>query len=330
MAVKQAPPEPGQRIVQALRLQATPPVYVTVIPGRWLLDHTTPSWRLKDPIKGFQRIVNQARAKQIARTVLDEERTFPNAITLATNIKDFKASDDGEGLILPKKTKFLVVDGQHRLWAQTFSDVDSHYACIVHLNKTEKEMAELFLEINDNQRRVPASLRWDLVRLVRPEGDEAGVTAAELVYELATRTDSPFYYAIDLTGEQKDVSIKQGSLAPEIKTLVGRVNKQLEPTFEEYATLLIRFFSAVRSLNPQGWGDPGTTYYKAKVLRALIRVLTDIVIKEEALESLTAMSLLKDLKKIKPASLNDDVIRAAQGAAGVTDLYQVMKDQVFA
>ena len=65
-------------------------------------------------------------------------------------------------------------------------------------------------------------------------------------------------------------------------------------------------------------------------MRALIRVLADIVIKELELESLTAMFLLKALKKIKPSSLNDDVIRAAQGAAGVTDLYQVMRDQVFA
>ena len=111
---------------------------------------------------------------------------------------------------------------------------------------------------------------------------------------------------------------------------MGRVNKQLEPTFEEYAGLLIRFFSAVKSLNTQGWGDPSSTYYKAKVLRASFGRLTDMVIREQALDSLTAMSLLKDLKKIKPASLNDDVIRKAQGTAGVTDLYQVMKDQVFA
>ena len=103
------------------------------------------------------------------------------------------------------------MDGQHRLWAQRFSNKDAQYACIIHLNKTEKEMAELFLEINDNQRRVPSSLRWDLVRLVKPEGDEAAIMASELVLALVERQDSPFYIAIDLTGEQKDVSIKQGS-----------------------------------------------------------------------------------------------------------------------
>ena len=176
-----------QQKAHAILLQESPPVYVTVLSGQWLLKHTTPSWRSKDPKKGFQRIVREDRARQIARTVLDQGRTFPNAITLATNLKNFKR--EGDQIFIPTKVKFLVVDGQHRLWARTFSERDCQYACIVHLSKTEKEMAYLFLEINDNQRRVPSSLRWDLVRLVRPAGDEAAITASELVYELATRKE---------------------------------------------------------------------------------------------------------------------------------------------
>ena len=312
----------------ALQLQDSPPVYVIVISGRWLLEHTTPSWRLKDPMKGFQRIVKEDRARQIARTILDRGRAFPNAITLATDAREFKRSDDQ--IMIPDKAKFLVVDGQHRLWAQKFSEKDGQYACIIHLNKSEKEMAELFLEINENQRRVPSSLRWDLVRLVRPEGDEAAVTASEIVYALVDREDSPFHISIDLTGEQKDLSIKQGSLAPEIKTLVGRAKKVHNPTFDDYVSLLIRFFSAVRSLNPGGWGDPSSTYYKARVLRALIRVLTDLVLNAESLDQLTALFLLEELRKIDPSTLSDEKIRASQGSAGVIDLYEAMKKQVFA
>jgi len=321
---KQNPSKTAAETAPALQLQTSPPVYVIVISGRWLLKHTTPSWRIKDPIKGFQRIVNEDRAKQIARTVLDRDRAFPNAITLATDVKEFNTSDTD--LVFPESAKFLVVDGQHRLWAQNFSDKDGQYACIIHLNKSEQEMAELFLEINENQRRVPSSLRWDLVRLVRP----AAVTAAELVYELANREDSPFYISIDLTGEKKDISVKQGSLAPEIKTLVSRVKKVHDPTFEEYISLLIRFFSAIRSLNPQGWGDPSSTYYKARVLRALLRVLTDIVLGAKSLESLSAAVFLRHLKKIDPTTLSEQRVRAAQGAAGVIDLYREMKNQVFA
>jgi DGQHR domain-containing protein len=325
---------PKQKVVTpeetapALQLQSSPPVYVAVIAGSWLLKHTTPSWRIHDPIKGFQRIVNEDRAKQIARTVLDRDRAFPNAITLATNVKDFKHVNGH--IILPERAKFLVVDGQHRLWAQRFSKKEGQYACIIHFNKTEQEMAELFLEINDNQRRVPSSLRWDLVRLVRPQGDEAAVTAAELVFALSTREDSPFYISIDLTGEQKDVSIKQGSLAPEIKTLVARIKKIHDPTFDQYSSLLVRFFSAVRSLNPQGWGDPNSTYYKARVLRALVRVLADLTADARSLDVLTADYLLQKLQKIDPATLSEERVRAAQGAAGVIDLYREMKNQVFA
>src|SRR5260370_16969713 len=118
------------KIAPALQLQTSPPVYVIVVSGEWLLKHTTPSWRIKDPIKGFQRIVNEARARQIARTVLDQERAFPNAITLATDTKDFKRS--GNDIVLPSKSKFLVVDGQHRLWAPRFPHNDDHYYSIFH------------------------------------------------------------------------------------------------------------------------------------------------------------------------------------------------------
>lgn len=279
-------------------------------------------------MKGFQRIVKEDRARQIARTILDRERAFPNAITLATDISDFKKTDGN--FAIPDRIKFLVVDGQHRLWAQKFSQKDGQYCCIIHLKETEKEMAELFLEINENQRRVPSSLRWDLVRLVRPAGDEAAITAAELVFALAEREDSPFHISIDLTGEQKELTIKQGSLAPEIKMLVSRGKKIHDPTFDDYLNLLIRFFSAVRSLNPQGWGDPKSTYYQARVLRALIRVLTDMVMKAGSLEKLTALYLLEKLKKIDPDTLSKETLRASQGSAGVTDLYQAIKDQVLA
>ena len=113
--------------VRGIQLQESPPVYVTVISGMWLVKHTTPSWRATDPEKGFQRIVKEARAKEIAYTVLDRGRTFPNAITLATNLKDLKRAGDRLA-DPPARTKFLVVDGQHRLWAQTYSKRDGQCA----------------------------------------------------------------------------------------------------------------------------------------------------------------------------------------------------------
>ena len=313
-------------------LKREPDVYATALPGRWLLDHSTPSWRSQDPQKGFQRIVKKDRARQIARTVLDTHRTFPNAIVLATNLKRFKVSDQNE-LRLPAKVKFLVVDGQHRLWAQMYSKVQGTYPCVIHMGRSEQEMAKLFLEINDNQRRVPSSLRWDLYRLVRPD-DQSKVMTVDIVYELATRKDSPFYsvgtdpVTIDLTGENPGLTIRQGSLAPEIRKIVNKHTKKIGGSFEDYLDLFIRFFAAIRSLDPSGWGRPESTFFKARVLRALLRVLSDLIEHEGKLDSLSTLKLRQQLSRIDVNELTQDRVRKVQGSAGVQDLYQLMLRQV--
>lgn len=314
--------------VAGILLHESPDVYLTALPGRWLLDHATPSWRLQDPQRGFQRMVKNERAKEIARTVLEPNRTFPNAITLATTVKSFRGQEGH--LVLPQKTKFLVVDGQHRLWAQHFSTVEALYPCVIHMSRTEEDMAALFLEINDNQRRVPSSLRWDLVRLVRNE-DHSMVLTSDVVLELATRPDSPFYsVGIDLTGERKEITIKQGSLAPEIKTLVSRqLKKKVEADLEDYVGLLIRFFVAIRALDPEGWGNPQSPFFKARVLRALIRVLSDIL-EKTPMQDLSAETLRQQFSRIDRSKLSEEEVRKVQGSAGVQDLYMLMKSQVLA
>jgi DGQHR domain-containing protein len=319
----------GALSVPVIVLSEKPAVYMTALPGPWLLSHSTPSWRIDDPQKGFQRIVKAERAREIARTVLETRRPFPNAIMLATDAPSFK-SRDGE-IELPGTSKFLVVDGQHRLWAQKFSKVSGVYPCVIHMDRSEKEMAELFLEINDNQRRVPSSLRWDLVRLVRKD-DQATILTVDIVFELATRRESPFErVGIDLTGEKSSVTIKQGSLAPEIKTLVARQLKKnrAEAELEDLVDLLIRFFVAIRSLDPDGWGDPKSTFFKARVLRALLRVLSDMLMRSKSVEDLTTEGIRARLERIDRATLSEEEVRRAQGSAGVRDLYVQMRDQVF-
>ena len=189
-------------------------------------------------------------------------------------------------------------------------------------------MAALFLEINDNQRRVPSSLRWDLVRLVRSE-DQSTAMTADIVYELATRPESPFNsVGIDLTGEKPSLTIKQGSLAPEIKKLVSKHLKKTGAEFEDYLALLIRFFVAIRSLDPEGWGNSSSTFFKARVLRALLRVLSDMLSKT-AINGLTTERIREQLARIDKDTLSDSEVRRMQGSAGVQDLYTLMHKQVF-
>ncbi len=314
--------------VPAILLQEQPPIYSAIIPGRWLLNHSTPSWRIKNPARGFQRIVKSERANEMAIAVLNQGRAFPNSIVLATNHTNFPF--DHCKLTLPSKSKFLIVDGQHRLWAQKFADQESKYSCVMHLGLSVVQMAQLFLEINDNQKRVPSSLRWDLVRLVRPDDDPNGIMASELVYELATNESSPLFQRIDLTGEQGEIELKQASIAPEIKSLLStRKANFKELDFDRHFEYLTRFLAAIRAADPQGWKSGDTPLIKARVLRALLRTIPDFSTNlKQPPDQIQTSVYASYVAKIDRNSLAADQIRALQGSAGIIQIYNFLKSQM--
>jgi DGQHR domain-containing protein len=312
-----------------LVLQDDPPIFVACIPGRWLLQRVTPAWRIKDPVKGFQRSVSERRAREIAAAVLDQGRTFPNAIVLATDATTLVFADGH--LSVASAVHFLVVDGQHRLYSQHFSDFDATYACMVHSGLSEERMAELFVEINDNQKRVPASLRWDLVRLVRPEDDPAGVRATDLVYDLATEESSPLYQRIDLTGEVAELELKQASLATEIRRLAAKKDSLFAGLeFAGQYCLLTDFFAAIRECDPRGWRRSKSNLYKNRVVRALLQLLPELLAaSEKPPEVVRAEDFFRFLKRIDLKSLAPEAIVGQQGHAGIKAIYTIIKDQAF-
>lgn len=314
--------------VPGFLLQDSPRIYVAAISGAWLLQRTTPSWRINDPEKGFQRIVREKRAREIALAVLDQQRTFPNAIVLATDRPELDVTNGT--LLIPSSTKFLVVDGQHRLWAQKFSSYKAQYPCIIHTDLSEVEMAHLFLEINDNQKRVPSSLRWDLVRLVRPEDDPAAIAAADMVFLLATEEQSPLFQRVDLTGEQSEITLKQGSLAPGLKSLLTKRSPLFDSSFDQQYQVVTQYFIAVREIDRDRWGKKDSPFYRARVLRALLRLLPDLI-RSIGQDPTTLMyhHFLPLLNKIDEASLHSDIIIAAQGSAGIKAIYDQIYAQVF-
>jgi DGQHR domain-containing protein len=314
--------------IQAIVVQQQPLIYAMAIPGKWLLQRATPSWRIEDPISGFQRVVQERRARAIAVAVLEQQRTFPNAIVLATDRADFQLADCTADL--PNDSRFLVVDGQHRLWAQHFSEFEATYTCLVHMGLTEEEMATLFLEINDNQKRVPSSLRWDLVRLVRPDDDPLAIATADLIYSLATDEESPLYQRVDLTGEQAEITIKQGSLAPDMQRALKKQSPLHDVPLEGQLHVFTQFFLAIRDRDPDGWKSGGGVFYKARVIRALLRVLPELLQRIDlSPQEVTAPDFLSFFNRISDASLDPEVIRAAQGNAGIRAIQSQVEEEMF-
>ena len=315
--------------VSGFQIQETPKIYMAAISGKWLLRHATPSWRIRDPIQGFQRIVREERAREIALTVLDQHRTFPNSIVLATDVDSIV--DNGGSLLIPLEIKFLVVDGQHRLWAQNYSDYEALYPCVIHTKLTEIQMARLFLEINDNQKRVPPSLRWDLVRLVRPEDDPESIAASDMVFQLTNDEQSPMYQRIDLTGEQPEIALKQGSIAPSIRLLFTRRSPIHDLSFNQQYAIVLQYLLAIKELDRDGWRSGKSAFYATRVLRALLRLLSDIIRQVGGDHTaLTFQSFTPYLVKIDVNSISTENLRATQGEAGILAIYKQIRAQALA
>lgn len=280
-----------------------------------------------EPREGFQRVVNQERARAIAVAVLDQKRTFPNAIVLASDIKLPGLS--GGNIALSDKTKFLIVDGQHRLFSQHFSDFDAPFMCVIHLGLTEMEMARLFLEINDNQKRVPSSLRWDLFRLTRPDDDPVGVRTSDLVFDLASDGKSSLYQRVDLTGEQPGISLKQGSVAPAVKSLISGRSILSELGYDLQLKLLIDYVAAMRECDTTAWDNGTSPLYGARVFRAVFRLFNDIEQESSlSIEKFNAAEFYDYLKLIDLESLSPEKIKASQGTAGIKAIYDTLLAQV--
>ena len=303
--------------IKGYELQDKPRVYHALMEGNWLLERTTPSWRIKDPKKGFQRLVKEDRARQIAVAVLDQQRMFPNSIVLATDVRSFESSSCH--IRVDSKTRFFVVDGQHRLWAQNFSPHEAMYSCVVHTGLTEAQMAKLFLEINDTQKRVPSSLRWDLLRLTRPEADLEATIAADMVFDLATDKDSPLFQRVDLTGEQSELSLKQGSLAPEIKLLVSSRKSGISNLpYAEQFRIITQYFTALKEMDANGWITATSVFFKARVIRAALKLIPEILKRiAKPTPEITYSDFMEFLERVDVATLHPDVIIAMQGESGI-------------
>lgn len=301
------------------------------IPGRYLLERTTPSWRIDDPVLGFQRTVNENRAKKIASAVIDQGRTFPNTIVLATDLPELNV--EGCVVSIPSTTKFLIVDGQHRLWAQRFADKETCYGCTIHLGLQEAEMASLFVEINDTQKRVPASLRWDLVRLTRSGADPEMARAADLVYELTIDKGSPLFQRIDLTGEDKSKTLTQASLAPEIKALLKRKGSPLkmgDVGFETQKEQIQSYFNAIKALDKPGWNQANSNLYQNRVIRALLQLYPQVLrATGKTVEDVTYRDLYNVLRPINVKNLDQEHIRGQQGTAGITQIRNALETMVW-
>ncbi|MFK4064190.1 DGQHR domain-containing protein [Brucella anthropi] len=148
--------------------------YSLTLPTEFLADTTFVIAREEDPFKGFQRELDEKRAREIAAYIDSGLGTIPSAIILSAQ-PDAELEYDRLRKSLsfrPIRKAFLIIDGQHRVYGFMLAEKAFRVPVIIYAGLSRRDETRLFIDINSKQKGVRAELLLDIKKLAEYERDE--------------------------------------------------------------------------------------------------------------------------------------------------------------
>lgn len=141
--------------------------FVSVLDNDVLKQVCFVSRRDEDAEVGFQRSLNESRAKDIARYLDELNGTIPSAIILSAQDNSNFAYNKSKGEIsfITNANSFMVLDGQHRLYGLLKSTKNYVIPVVIFNKLNTADEVNLFIDINTTQRGVPTTLLLDIRNL---------------------------------------------------------------------------------------------------------------------------------------------------------------------
>ncbi len=147
--------------------------YTLTMPSNILAATCFVSSRYDDPHEGFQRLLDEDRAKQIAEYIDTGLGTIPNSIVLSAQpAAELEVVGRGKTLQFRQSPRaFLILDGQHRVYGFSLARTELRVPVVIYNGLSRKDESRLFIDINTKQRPVPNELLLDIKKLAEYETD---------------------------------------------------------------------------------------------------------------------------------------------------------------
>lgn len=136
----------------------------------------------------YQRKLDERRVAKIKEFAKRECGSMPTTIVL--NSKRKLDLDDQYLIIDTSKDNFFVIDGQHRIAGASELD-DYNFSVAIFDNIDEDFQSELFLSINNEQKKVNSNVRFSMKSNDRTKTPEK--VLKNIIQKLNTDMDSPFF-----------------------------------------------------------------------------------------------------------------------------------------
>jgi len=261
--------------------------------------------RIERTDHAFQRGLSRAKVRQLINfyETAVTQPAIPGTVLLYTSEKlQFRSDGDGGGggHLADPGSKYLIIDGQHRLAALHFYMLERPQdaatitvPCIIFDGRSEDFAAEMFVIINSTPTRINKSHLIDLYERVSWAAPDRKF-AARLVEKLYSEGDSPLRYRINRLGgrSQRDKWVLQAELFNELHRwvrgrwrsiqLAGGSSKEVP----RYYGLVRDFLRAAKNVFGDGvWGKDGYMVTRPVTIKAMIRVCADLAREDDGPES---------------------------------------------
>ena len=256
-----------------------------------------------------QRVLSPSRIDSIAEFVL-RGNTFVNTFVLNWTNSEHKPDIRSKSITIPLiANSAQAIDGQHRLaglslaMKKKISVGEEKVIVALWIGMTTQEAANIFLNINTEQRPVPKSLVYDLYGIVSNDQEMPINRATDIARELHDNSESPYFERIKFPGGvgRIELSAVVSGLKEYLKEDGVFVKYNLK-SLENQKGIVLNYFKALKSFynSPKEnlWDKPNENpFMRSTGFRAAIEYLMEsllpLCVPKKSFSVETMKSLLK-------------------------------------
>ena len=310
-------------------------IYIFSMEAKALLDIAFFSSREIDRETGIERPHDKKRSTEIRKYLTEEDATLPNNIILNFRTKEVLGRDklqydEKEHLLyIPKQEKLaFIIDGQHRLRAfDGFHEPNFPIIVSAFENLSLAKVAEIFVNINYNQKPVSKSLVFDLLG-ISSDVFPKYFPYHDITVKFNNTLKSPWFGNIKMLGIGKGI-ISQSSFVMALEEY-GALNMLEGLSEDEQFNLLWGFYNCLREKYSEYWCNKKYVLCKTVGFNAQMMLFKDIITLHNDIKKLSRdrnqvyESICKILVNLD-VKFEDTSINMLVGRKGARELHDIMK-----
>jgi DGQHR domain-containing protein len=263
----------GERLRYSTSLvtQGSHRFFTLTMPSDVLANCCFATSREENPKTGFQRVLDEKRAQEIADYMDLGFGTIPSSIVLSAQpVADLQAIGRGKTIEFTfDPHSFLIIDGQHRVYGFSKAKTKLRVPVVVYNGLNKQQESRLFMDVNTKQRPVPNELLLDIKKLAEAESNEEALLR-ELFDAFGEDTDSPL---IGLTSPSAKVSGKltrvtfNAAVRPALSSFATTTTSVIYPALKGYLQAFYRGLVGI---------DAREALVSPTVFRAIFEIFPDV------------------------------------------------------